>query len=120
MYVVLFVFMPTFAWSVTCRASCPGSLYYLAFFHLSYVLDRATGLVIKQLFPEALNMHVCLVESVVDDCCTKDYSPFSPQRSDASTPNSLYMESREFSGTLFHRSLAVIFQSLLHVKQVQL
>ncbi|XP_070765116.1 run domain Beclin-1-interacting and cysteine-rich domain-containing protein isoform X1 [Enoplosus armatus] len=27
------------------------------------------------------------------DSCMKDYSPFSPQRSDASTPNSLYMES---------------------------
>lgn len=32
-------------------------------------------------------------ESAGDDCCMKDYSPFSPQRSDASTPSSLYMES---------------------------
>uniref|UniRef100_A0A3P8RR51 Rubicon autophagy regulator n=1 Tax=Amphiprion percula TaxID=161767 RepID=A0A3P8RR51_AMPPE len=32
-------------------------------------------------------------ESAGDNCCMKDYSPFSPQRSDASTPNSLYMES---------------------------
>jgi len=36
-------------------------------------------------------------ESAVEDCCMKDYSPFSPQRSDCSTPSSLYMESREFS-----------------------
>ncbi|XP_035808985.1 run domain Beclin-1-interacting and cysteine-rich domain-containing protein isoform X3 [Amphiprion ocellaris] len=34
-----------------------------------------------------------VAESAGDDCCMKDYSPFSPQRSDASTPNSLYMES---------------------------
>ncbi|XP_078141698.1 run domain Beclin-1-interacting and cysteine-rich domain-containing protein isoform X1 [Centroberyx gerrardi] len=32
-------------------------------------------------------------ESTGDDCCMKDYSPFSPQSSDASTPSSLYMES---------------------------
>ncbi|XP_028442345.1 run domain Beclin-1-interacting and cysteine-rich domain-containing protein isoform X2 [Perca flavescens] len=32
-------------------------------------------------------------ESAVDDCCIKNYSPFSPQRKDASTPSSLYMES---------------------------
>ncbi|XP_035863117.1 run domain Beclin-1-interacting and cysteine-rich domain-containing protein isoform X5 [Sander lucioperca] len=32
-------------------------------------------------------------ESAVDDCCVKNYSPFSPQRKDASTPSSLYMES---------------------------
>ncbi|XP_029905153.1 run domain Beclin-1-interacting and cysteine-rich domain-containing protein isoform X2 [Myripristis murdjan] len=32
-------------------------------------------------------------ESAGDDCCMKDYSPFSPQSSDASTPSSLYMES---------------------------
>ncbi|XP_067452860.1 run domain Beclin-1-interacting and cysteine-rich domain-containing protein isoform X2 [Thunnus thynnus] len=32
-------------------------------------------------------------ESAGDECCMKDYSPFSPQRSDASTPSSLYMES---------------------------
>ncbi|XP_035863115.1 run domain Beclin-1-interacting and cysteine-rich domain-containing protein isoform X3 [Sander lucioperca] len=34
-----------------------------------------------------------LGESAVDDCCVKNYSPFSPQRKDASTPSSLYMES---------------------------
>ncbi|XP_039666556.1 run domain Beclin-1-interacting and cysteine-rich domain-containing protein isoform X2 [Perca fluviatilis] len=34
-----------------------------------------------------------LGESAVDDCCIKNYSPFSPQRKDASTPSSLYMES---------------------------
>ncbi|XP_032380867.1 run domain Beclin-1-interacting and cysteine-rich domain-containing protein isoform X3 [Etheostoma spectabile] len=34
-----------------------------------------------------------LGESAVDDCCIKNYSPFSPQREDASTPSSLYMES---------------------------
>lgn len=34
-----------------------------------------------------------VAESAGDDCCMKDYSPFSPQRSDASTPSSLYMES---------------------------
>ncbi|XP_059196794.1 run domain Beclin-1-interacting and cysteine-rich domain-containing protein isoform X2 [Centropristis striata] len=32
-------------------------------------------------------------ESAGDDCCIKEYSPFSPQRSDVSTPSSLYMES---------------------------
>uniref|UniRef100_A0A3B5A5E8 Rubicon autophagy regulator n=1 Tax=Stegastes partitus TaxID=144197 RepID=A0A3B5A5E8_9TELE len=32
-------------------------------------------------------------ESAGDSCCMKDYSPFSPQCSDASTPSSLYMES---------------------------
>ncbi|KAM4629565.1 run domain Beclin-1-interacting and cysteine-rich domain-containing protein isoform 2-T2 [Polymixia lowei] len=32
-------------------------------------------------------------ESAGDDCCMKDYSPFSPQSSDASTTSSLYMES---------------------------
>ncbi len=30
----------------------------------------------------------------------KDYGPFSPQRSDVSTPSSLYMESCEFSNFL--------------------
>ncbi|XP_072245455.1 run domain Beclin-1-interacting and cysteine-rich domain-containing protein isoform X1 [Leuresthes tenuis] len=34
-----------------------------------------------------------VAESAVEDCCMKDYSPFSPQRSDCSTPSSLYMES---------------------------
>ncbi|XP_039666560.1 run domain Beclin-1-interacting and cysteine-rich domain-containing protein isoform X5 [Perca fluviatilis] len=34
-----------------------------------------------------------VAESAVDDCCIKNYSPFSPQRKDASTPSSLYMES---------------------------
>uniref|UniRef100_A0A8D0AYN4 Rubicon autophagy regulator n=1 Tax=Sander lucioperca TaxID=283035 RepID=A0A8D0AYN4_SANLU len=34
-----------------------------------------------------------VAESAVDDCCVKNYSPFSPQRKDASTPSSLYMES---------------------------
>ncbi|XP_042371826.1 run domain Beclin-1-interacting and cysteine-rich domain-containing protein isoform X7 [Plectropomus leopardus] len=32
-------------------------------------------------------------ESAEDDCCMKNYSPFSPQRQDTSTPSSLYMES---------------------------
>ncbi|XP_034736542.1 run domain Beclin-1-interacting and cysteine-rich domain-containing protein isoform X3 [Etheostoma cragini] len=32
-------------------------------------------------------------ESAVEDCCIKNYSPFSPQREDASTPSSMYMES---------------------------
>ncbi|XP_069009539.1 run domain Beclin-1-interacting and cysteine-rich domain-containing protein isoform X2 [Embiotoca jacksoni] len=32
-------------------------------------------------------------ESAGDNCCMEDYSPFSPQRSDASTSSSLYMES---------------------------
>ncbi|XP_053178270.1 run domain Beclin-1-interacting and cysteine-rich domain-containing protein isoform X2 [Scomber japonicus] len=32
-------------------------------------------------------------ESAGDDSCIKDYSPFSPQRSDVSTSSSLYMES---------------------------
>ncbi|CAK6958167.1 run domain Beclin-1-interacting and cysteine-rich domain-containing protein isoform X2 [Scomber scombrus] len=32
-------------------------------------------------------------ESAGDDCCIKDYSPFSPQRSNVSTTSSLYMES---------------------------
>ncbi|XP_069377987.1 run domain Beclin-1-interacting and cysteine-rich domain-containing protein isoform X4 [Paralichthys olivaceus] len=32
-------------------------------------------------------------ESPADDCCMKDYSPFSPQCSDSSNPSSLYMES---------------------------
>ncbi|XP_039984752.1 run domain Beclin-1-interacting and cysteine-rich domain-containing protein isoform X3 [Xiphias gladius] len=32
-------------------------------------------------------------ESAGDDCCMKDYSPFSTQCSDSSTPSSLYMES---------------------------
>ncbi|XP_018528615.1 run domain Beclin-1-interacting and cysteine-rich domain-containing protein isoform X1 [Lates calcarifer] len=32
-------------------------------------------------------------ESAGDDCCMKEYSPFSPQSSDSSTPSSLYMES---------------------------
>ncbi|KAM9849010.1 run domain Beclin-1-interacting and cysteine-rich domain-containing protein [Aulostomus maculatus] len=32
-------------------------------------------------------------ESVGDDCCMKDYSPFSHQHSDIRTPSSLYMES---------------------------
>ncbi|XP_034002645.1 run domain Beclin-1-interacting and cysteine-rich domain-containing protein isoform X1 [Trematomus bernacchii] len=32
-------------------------------------------------------------ESAGQDCCIKNYSPFSPQRKDVSTPSSLYMES---------------------------
>ncbi|XP_062279984.1 run domain Beclin-1-interacting and cysteine-rich domain-containing protein isoform X2 [Scomber scombrus] len=32
-------------------------------------------------------------ESAGDNCCIKDYSPFSPQRSNVSTTSSLYMES---------------------------
>ncbi|XP_063746751.1 run domain Beclin-1-interacting and cysteine-rich domain-containing protein isoform X2 [Eleginops maclovinus] len=32
-------------------------------------------------------------ESAGEDCCIKNYSPFSPQRKDVSTPSSLYMES---------------------------
>ncbi|XP_034386116.1 run domain Beclin-1-interacting and cysteine-rich domain-containing protein isoform X2 [Cyclopterus lumpus] len=32
-------------------------------------------------------------ESAGDDCCIKNYSPFSPQCKDASSPSSLYMES---------------------------
>ncbi|XP_056132156.1 run domain Beclin-1-interacting and cysteine-rich domain-containing protein isoform X2 [Lampris incognitus] len=31
-------------------------------------------------------------ESGGDDCCMKDYNPFSPQSSDSSTPSSIYME----------------------------
>ncbi|XP_069009541.1 run domain Beclin-1-interacting and cysteine-rich domain-containing protein isoform X4 [Embiotoca jacksoni] len=34
-----------------------------------------------------------VAESAGDNCCMEDYSPFSPQRSDASTSSSLYMES---------------------------
>ncbi|XP_034736541.1 run domain Beclin-1-interacting and cysteine-rich domain-containing protein isoform X2 [Etheostoma cragini] len=34
-----------------------------------------------------------VAESAVEDCCIKNYSPFSPQREDASTPSSMYMES---------------------------
>ncbi|GAA6219792.1 run domain Beclin-1-interacting and cysteine-rich domain-containing protein isoform X1 [Lates japonicus] len=34
-----------------------------------------------------------VAESAGDDCCMKEYSPFSPQSSDSSTPSSLYMES---------------------------
>ncbi|KAM4575359.1 run domain Beclin-1-interacting and cysteine-rich domain-containing protein isoform 1-T1 [Fundulus diaphanus] len=34
-----------------------------------------------------------VAESASEDSCMKDYSPFSPQRSDTSTPSSLYMES---------------------------
>ncbi|XP_056270380.1 run domain Beclin-1-interacting and cysteine-rich domain-containing protein isoform X2 [Pseudoliparis swirei] len=32
-------------------------------------------------------------ESVGDDCCIKNYNPFSPQCKDASSPSALYMES---------------------------
>ncbi|XP_074492291.1 run domain Beclin-1-interacting and cysteine-rich domain-containing protein isoform X2 [Sebastes fasciatus] len=32
-------------------------------------------------------------ESTEDDCCIKNYSPFSPQGKDVSSPSSLYMES---------------------------
>ncbi|XP_061634952.1 run domain Beclin-1-interacting and cysteine-rich domain-containing protein isoform X3 [Phyllopteryx taeniolatus] len=34
-----------------------------------------------------------VAETVSEDCCVKEYNPFSSQRSDASTPTSLYMES---------------------------
>ncbi|KAF3835204.1 hypothetical protein F7725_027762, partial [Dissostichus mawsoni] len=34
-----------------------------------------------------------VAESAGQDCCIKNYSPFSPQRKDVSTPSSLYMES---------------------------
>ncbi|KAM9761996.1 run domain Beclin-1-interacting and cysteine-rich domain-containing protein isoform 2-T2 [Menidia menidia] len=34
-----------------------------------------------------------VAESAGEDRCMKEYSPFSPQRSDCSTPSSLYMES---------------------------
>ncbi|XP_035772509.1 run domain Beclin-1-interacting and cysteine-rich domain-containing protein-like, partial [Neolamprologus brichardi] len=34
-----------------------------------------------------------VAESAGEDCCMKDYSPFSPQHSDTSTSSSLYMES---------------------------
>lgn len=44
-----------------------------------------------------LTWTLCLLESAGQDCCIKNYSPFSPQRKDVSTPSSLYMESREFS-----------------------
>ncbi|XP_028259235.1 run domain Beclin-1-interacting and cysteine-rich domain-containing protein isoform X2 [Parambassis ranga] len=37
-------------------------------------------------------------ESAENDCRMKDYSPFSPQCSDASTPSSLYMESHGSQG----------------------
>lgn len=49
---------------------------------------------------EPLSWTICQLESAADDCM-KDYSPFSPQRSDASTPGSVYMESCEFSDFLF-------------------
>ncbi|KAL3979006.1 run domain Beclin-1-interacting and cysteine-rich domain-containing protein isoform X1 [Oreochromis aureus] len=40
-------------------------------------------------------------ESAGEDCCMKDYSPFSPQHSDTSTSSSLYMESHgsQYSST---------------------
>ncbi|XP_057697901.1 run domain Beclin-1-interacting and cysteine-rich domain-containing protein isoform X1 [Corythoichthys intestinalis] len=34
-----------------------------------------------------------VAETLTEDCCIKEYNPFSPQLSDASTPTSLYMES---------------------------
>lgn len=44
---------------------------------------------------------LCQLESAEDDSM-KDYSPFAPQRSDASsTPSSRYMESCELSDFLF-------------------
>ncbi|XP_077440144.1 run domain Beclin-1-interacting and cysteine-rich domain-containing protein isoform X2 [Vanacampus margaritifer] len=40
-------------------------------------------------------------ETGSEDCCVKEYNPFTPQRNDTSTPTSLYMESHgsQYSGT---------------------
>ncbi|MEQ2174052.1 hypothetical protein GOODEAATRI_003846 [Goodea atripinnis] len=46
-----------------------------------------------------------MVKSASEDSCMKDYSPFSPRCSDASTPSSLHMESRESSHILFETLL---------------
>lgn len=52
---------------------------------------------VKAVLTHILFLCVCLSESAGEDCCMKDYSPFSPQHSDTSTSSSLYMESCEFS-----------------------
>ncbi|XP_061739256.1 run domain Beclin-1-interacting and cysteine-rich domain-containing protein isoform X1 [Nerophis ophidion] len=46
-------------------------------------------------------------ESTSDDCCMKDYNPFSPQHSDASTPASLYMDSH---GSQYSRASDGLFR----------
>ncbi|XP_077440145.1 run domain Beclin-1-interacting and cysteine-rich domain-containing protein isoform X3 [Vanacampus margaritifer] len=42
-----------------------------------------------------------VAETGSEDCCVKEYNPFTPQRNDTSTPTSLYMESHgsQYSGT---------------------
>ncbi|XP_028977337.2 run domain Beclin-1-interacting and cysteine-rich domain-containing protein isoform X3 [Esox lucius] len=47
-----------------------------------------------------INQKHRLESSVTEDCCVKDYNPFSPSSSDASTSSSLYMESNgsQYSG----------------------
>lgn len=68
---------------------------------------------------EAVNMTLCPTESAGDDCCMKDYSPFSNQHSDSSTSSSLYMESRESSDITFsvflYFSVCIFFLHILNM-----